>query len=273
MKLLIAADMEGVSGVVHWNHVNFRHAEYARFRKVMTADVNAAIDGALRGGAGEVVVADGHSEGDNILLEELDARARLNTGNAAPLAMIQGAAGGIDAAMFVGYHARASSPLGVLNHTWEDHVLNVWWNDTLLGETGINAAVCGYYGAPLLLVSGDQALAEESTALIPGVEAVVVKRATSYFSAECLSLPEAQENIRRGAEKAVRNFLDGKGPQPFQVSTPVTVAVEFASVPQTDSAMKLPGTTRLDGRRVQAAAKDVLAAYSLFRSLVQLSSQ
>ena len=273
MKLLIAADMEGISGVVNWNHVNSSHDEYTRFRKVMTGDVNAAIEGALRGGADEVVVADGHSGGYNILVENLDPRTRINSGNAAPLAMTQGAAGEIDAAMFIGYHARASSPLAVLSHTWDDHILNVWWNDQLLGETGINAAVCGYYGAALLLVSGDQALAEESAALIPGVEAVIVKRATSYFSAECLPLEEAQENIRQGAEKAVRKFLEGKGPQPFKLSAPVTVTVEFASVPQTDSAMKLPGATRLDGRKLQASAGDVLTAYSLFRSLVQLSSR
>jgi len=106
MKLLIAADMEGISGVVSWDQVDPKHPEYARFRKIMTGDVNAAVDGAFRGGAEEVVVADGHSGGYNILLEDLDPRARLNAGNAAPLAMVQGASSGIAAALFVGYHGK-----------------------------------------------------------------------------------------------------------------------------------------------------------------------
>ncbi len=272
MKLLIAADMEGISGVVNWDQVSPSHPEYARFRKIMTGDVNAVVEGALCGGADEVIVADGHNGGYNILLEELDPRARLNAGNAAPLAMAQGAGDDIDAAMFIGYHGRAGHPLAVLNHTWDTHVLNVWLNDTLVGESGINAAVCGFYGAPLLLVSGDQGLAEEVSALIPGVETVVVKRATSYFSAECLPLPESWERLCKGAEKALRTFKGGGGPQPFLLTSPVRVTVEFSLPSQADSAMKMPGAARLDGRKVQASAPDALAAYNLFRTLVQLSS-
>ena len=270
MKLLIAADMEGISGVVTWDQVNPRHPEYARFRKIMTGDVNAAIDGAFRGGAHEVIVADGHSGGYNLLLESLDLRAGLNAGNAAPLAMVQGASSGVDAALFIGYHSRAGHPLSVLNHTWDDHLLNVWLNDLLVGETGINALVCGAYDVPLLLVSGDQGLAEEAAGLIPGVETVIVKRASSYFSAECLSLQEAQERIRLGAEKAVRAFKDGKAPQPFKISSPVTVTVEFNTPAHADGAMKLPGASRLDGRKVSASAADALAAYRIFYTLAQL---
>ena len=104
MKILIAADMEGVTGVVHWDQVDAQHPEYQRFRKLMTGDVNAAIRGAFDGGADEIVVADGHGSGRNILIEELDARARLNSGSPSPLSMVQGAQGGVSAAMFVGYH-------------------------------------------------------------------------------------------------------------------------------------------------------------------------
>jgi D-amino peptidase len=80
MKLLIAVDMEGITGVVTWNHVDPSHAEYQRFRRLMTQDVNAAIRGAFEGGATDVVVTDGHWNSDNILIEELDTRARLNSG-------------------------------------------------------------------------------------------------------------------------------------------------------------------------------------------------
>ena len=90
MKILIAADMEGITGVTTWDQVTPGHAEYTRFRKLMTEDINAAIRGAYDAGATEVVVADGHWNGSNILVEELDRRARLNSGSPSPLSMMQG---------------------------------------------------------------------------------------------------------------------------------------------------------------------------------------
>ena len=90
MRVLIAVDMEGISGVVHWDHVKPGHFEYARFREIMTEEVNAAIDGALDGGATSVVVTDGHNDGRNILIEKLHAPARLNSGSPAPLSMVEG---------------------------------------------------------------------------------------------------------------------------------------------------------------------------------------
>ena len=90
MKILIAADMEGISGVTNWNHVQSEHFEYPRFRKIMTEDVNAAVRGAFDGGATAVVVTDGHGSGNNILIEDLDRRATLNSGSASPFAMVQG---------------------------------------------------------------------------------------------------------------------------------------------------------------------------------------
>ncbi|HEY3473034.1 MAG TPA: M55 family metallopeptidase, partial [Anaerolineales bacterium] len=102
MRILIAADMEGITGVTTWDQVTPGHAEYARFRKQMTEDVNAAIRGAFDGGAEEVVVADGHWNGSNILIEELDPRARLNTGSPSPFSMMQGIDESINGVMFVG---------------------------------------------------------------------------------------------------------------------------------------------------------------------------
>lgn len=118
MKVLLAADMEGVSGVVHWDQVNPDHAEYARFRKVMTGDVNAAIRGAFEAGADEVIVTDSHWNNRNILVEELDPRARLNTGGPSPFSMVQGVDSGVAAVMFVGYHARVGSQNAILDHMW-----------------------------------------------------------------------------------------------------------------------------------------------------------
>ncbi len=117
MKILIAADMEGITGVVHWDQVDSQHPEYQRFRRIMTGDVNSAIRGAFEGGADEVIVADGHDSARNILIEDLDPRARLNSGTPSPLAMVQGVDQGVDGAMFVGYHARCGAPNAILDHT------------------------------------------------------------------------------------------------------------------------------------------------------------
>jgi len=155
MKLLIAADMEGVTGVVSWDHVDARTAEYQRFRRLMTADVNAAVEGALAAGAGDILVTDGHASSGNLLIEELHPQARLNTGTPSPFSMVQCAQDGLDAALFVGYHARVGTVHAILDHTWSSaRVADVWLNGRPVGETGLNAAVCGAYGAPVLLVTG-----------------------------------------------------------------------------------------------------------------------
>ena len=208
MKILIAADMEGITGVVNWEHVDPKHPEYARFRRLMTGDVNAAIRGAFEGGAGEVVVSDGHNDGRNILVEELDPRARLNSGSPSPFSMVQGIDAGVDAAMFVGYHARSGSVNANLDHTWSDtRVANLWLNGMLLGETGMNAAVCGHFGAPVIMISGDQTVCGEATELLGALETAVVKQASSRFAAECLPPQVTGQKIseaaaRRGAAAA-----------------------------------------------------------------------
>ena len=104
MKILISADMEGVTGVTTWDQVTPGHVEYGRFRRLMTEDVNAAVRGAFVGGADEVTVSDGHWNGGNILIEELDPRAQLNTGSPSPYSMMQGIDEGVNGVFFVGYH-------------------------------------------------------------------------------------------------------------------------------------------------------------------------
>ena len=102
MKILIAADMEGITGVTNWDQVDPHHHEYPRFRRLMTGDVNAAARGVCSAGADEILVIDGHERGSNILIEDLDPCARLVCGDYSPLAMVQGIDRGIDGVIFVG---------------------------------------------------------------------------------------------------------------------------------------------------------------------------
>ncbi len=271
MKILIAADMEGISGVVSWDQVNPAHPEYVRFRRIMTGDVNAAIRGAFDGGASEVIVSDGHSYGRNILVEELDPRARLNSGSPAPLSMVQGVDSGVQGVIFVGYHARIGSQRAILEHTWSDErVANTWINGELFGEIGLNAAVSGHFGAPVLMISGDQTACAEATALLGPVETVIVKVASGRMAAECLPPAVAQEGIQAGAARAVTRLKNGLAPQPLRVASPITLAIEFVQSEMADRASFLPGAQRA-GRRVEYTADEMVTIYAAFRTLLALA--
>ncbi len=273
MKLLIAVDMEGISGVTSWDHVTPTHAEYQRFRRIMTQDVNAAVAGAAAAGVDEIIIADGHWNSGNILVEELDPRARLGSGTPSPFSMVSGIDTGVDIAFMVGYHARVGTPHAILDHTWSSvRVANLWLNGRLCGETGLNAAVCGHFGVPVLMLSGDQSVSAEAREWIPGIETATVKQAVGRFAAECLPPSVSQPMIRAAAERAVRNHLAGKGPTPLKVETPVKLVVDFNTTDMVDRAVLLPGSKRLDGRSLEIAAPDMAQAYMAFRAAVTLAN-
>jgi D-amino peptidase len=272
MKILIAADMEGITGVTNWDQVDPNHAEYSRFRRLMTGDVNAAIHGACEAGADEILVTDGHDRGTNILLEELVNPAHLICGDNSPLAMIQGIDQGIDGVIFVGYHARAGSQNGILDHTWSSRrVANLWLNDILVGEYGLNAAVAGHFNVPIIMLTGDQTACAQASELLGNIETVVVKTAISRMAAECLPPQITGELIQKAASQAVKRLLTGNAPKPFIVDTPVTVTIGFNTSDQPDQAALFPGSKRLDGRRLTVTAHDMLEAYLAFQAMVGLA--
>lgn len=280
-KILIAVDMEGVTGVVSWDHVNTSHPEYARFRRLMTGDVNAAIRGACRAGADEIIVSDGHAFGRNILIEELDSRARLNSGSPSPLSMVQGIDHHIDGVLFVGYHARIGTPNAILEHTWSDERVSNYWMKGAgeteyrpMGEIGINAAMCGYFGVPVLMVSGDQAACDEGREYLGNIETAIVKRAAGRMAAECLPPAIAQEKIEQAAYRAVSGLCLERdlerGLQPLLIPSPIYLAVDFVQSEMAEKAAIMPGTQR-DGRRVEYLADEMLIAYRAFRTLIALA--
>jgi D-amino peptidase len=271
MKILIAVDMEGITGVTTWDQVTPGHAEYARFRKLMTQDVNAAVRGACEAGADEVIVADGHWNGSNILIEELDPRARLNTGSPSPFSMMQGIDETVDGVMFIGYHARNGTPYAILDHTWSRMtVANVWLNDTLTGEYGLNGAVAGHFGVPVIMVSGDQTACAQVVEILGDMETAVVKQATGRYAAECLPPQVTQDMIFMSAARAVTRLQDGDVPDPFVLDTPIRVTLEFFTSDMADRASKIPFTQR-DGTRVSLTTQEMASAYGGFRSMVTLA--
>jgi D-amino peptidase len=277
MKILIAADMEGITGVVHFDQTTPGHAEYSRFRKLMTEDVNAAVRGAFAAGADEVIVSDGHWDATNILIEHLDPRARLNSGTPRPYSMIEGVDSGIDGALFVGYHARVSTPNAILDHTWSSSRVDGLWltpaggEPMAIGEIGLNGAVCGHFGVPVVMISGDQSACAEAEALFPGIVTAVVKQAKGRNAAECLPPGETAELIEQSAARGVDHILGEHPPQPLRLQAPVTVTVEFVKSEQADAAAVMPGARRTEGKQVEFVASDMVEAYRAFRALVNLA--
>ena len=205
------------------------------------------------------------------MVEELDARARLNTGSPSPFSMVQGIDESVDGVMFIGYHARNGSPNAILDHTWSSKtVANVWLNDILTGEYGLNGAVAGHFGVPVIMVSGDQTACAQVVELLGDIEMAVVKQATGRFAAECLTPQASQELICLAAERAVGRLAEGDMPDPFVLNNPVRVTVEFFTSDMADRATRIPFTER-DGTRVSFAAQEMASAYNAFRAMVMLA--
>lgn len=272
MKILIAADMEGVTGVVHWDQVNPSHPEYPRFRHLMTADVNAAICGAFNAGASSVSVTDGHNNSRNILLEELDPRAVLNSGTPMPLSMVHGVDQGVDGVFFIGYHGRMGAQNAILDHTWSDErVANLWINGRLFGESALNGGVCGHFDVPVIMLSGDQTVCAEATSFFGDIETAVVKKAIGRMAAECYPPAVTSKIIEQAAGRAVARLKIGQAPLPFKVQSPITMLLEFVQSEMADKAMLMPGAVRLEDRKVQYIAADMVTIYFAFRTLLALA--
>lgn len=273
MKILIAADMEGITGVVHWDQVDPNHIEYPRFRKLMTADVNAAIRGAFAGGATSVAVTDGHNNGRNILIEELDSRATLNSGSPSRLSMVKGVDEDVNGVMYVGYHGRMGAVNAILDHTWSDErVSGLWINDRAFGEAGLNGAVCGHFDVPIIMASGDQTLCAEVQEFFGDeIETAQVKKAASRMSAECLPPAVTSNLIEEAAKRAVINLRNAKAPKPFKVSKPIKMTLEFEQSDMADRAALMPDAKRTTDRRVEYSADDMITIYLAFRTLLALA--
>jgi D-amino peptidase len=272
LKILISCDMEGITGVTSWDHVNPSHAEYQRFRHIMTGDVNSAIEGAFAGGADEVVATDGHWNGSNILIEELDKRAKLNSGiETSQHSMMQGIDDSFDGVFFIGYHARACSENGILDHTWSTNFNNVWLNDVLVGEYGLNAALAGSFGVPVVMISGDQTACQQARELLGNLEIAEVKHASGRHSALCLSPADSQQLIRNTSIKAIDNLSKGMAPKPYVLQLPIKITIELISSDMADRVGRLPGCQRV-GNLISFFNPDMAMAYKTFRAVAGLAA-
>ena len=267
MRVHVISDMEGVSGIARREQTNAGEALFEEGRKLYTQDINAAVRGAKAAGAREIVVVDCHGAGDgftfnSLIPEELDSACEFVvqeewTGYTAFLEE------GCDAALFVGMHAMAGTREGVLNHTvsgreWQ----NLWFNGTRVGETGINAALCGNWGCPVLLVTGDDAACLEGNELLgEGLTTVSVKKGLGQLSARMVVPSRARELIEEGAKQALSDL---KAVEPYDPGKPCEVKVEFISTSSPQKLRFQPGVEAVDDRTIVSRADDWWSAWRQF---------
>lgn len=252
MKLYISSDMEGVAGVSSWQQVDARtpHPEYATYRRYYTQEVRAAIEGARDATACDVLVNDSHGPMHNLLLDDLPEDVRVVFGNRKPLSMVQEAEAGFDGAFFVGYHGAAGDRDAVLCHTYAPSVVyEVRVNGVRCSEATINAGLLGYYGVPLLLVTGDRTTVERVQDRMPWVRGAIVKESIGAFAADSLGPREAQRLIRDVAREAVA----ARDAKPFRFEPPIVLELDLVTAAQADLVATIPAFERTGGRSVRFA--------------------
>jgi len=267
LKVYISSDMEGIAGIVSMEQTG-PGPDYEWARHLMTAEVNAAVGAAFDAGASEVVVNDAHGSHTNIKADELDARATLITGTPTPRGMMEGIDSSFGAVLFVGFHARAGTAAAIIDHTYTLGINDVKLNGQEVGEYGLNAALAGYYGVPVVFMSGDRAGTEQIRTLVPGIETVAVKDAITRFAAHTMTPQAARTAIAAGVHTALARRA---GIQPVRMTAPITEEFELSNSGYADNVAMIPGSRRTGGRTVTYVAPDMVAAYRVSRLVAMLT--
>jgi D-amino peptidase len=261
-KVFISVDMEGVAGVTHWQDVTREGKDYDLFRKILTGEVNAAIEGAAAAGAGFFVVRDAHGTARNILPDLLDSRAILiRDWSGGPKGMMEGVDETFQAAIFIGYHAKAGTPDSLLEHTSSgSEVTNFSVNGISMPEGGYNALIAGLFGVPVVFAAGDATLCDQLTELLGDVETVAVKKGIGSASVN-LHPEVAREMIKAGVEKAIGRLGDFK---PYRVEPPYTLVATLKKEELVHKGSHYPGIIRTGDWELTFQSDDFLEVMKAF---------
>lgn len=232
MRLFISVDMEGISGIEKVEEIFRGMPAYQTGRQIMAGDVNAAVQGAVDGGAEDIVVADSHGYMCNIRPSDLHHKAKLKSGMKRVLCQFKGFSHRFDAAFFIGYHSKAGTADGILSHTWIPAFQDVRVNGLSVGEYGLNGYLVGSFGLPVILLSGDDKTVEQARPVLGDIEYVQVKKSVGYFEGEHLPLKESHALIYEAAKRAVKKAsakVPGSSPNPPKADLPVTIELDLSS--------------------------------------------
>jgi len=264
---MISADMEGATGVTWTADVTPGTEQWQRFRRVFTGDVNACVAGLVAGGASDVLVDEAHDSQRNLLLEDLDPRARMLTGRHKPLSMMQGVTSGVDGVVFLGYHAGAGAE-GVLAHTYlPNSITGVWLDGVPASEGRLNAALAAEHGVPVLLVIGDDRTCADAGSYAPAAKQVAVKECVSRYAAICAPPSITGEWITTAAKDAMS--LAGRT---AGTATGHRIEVEFDATHLAAAAAVVPTVDLIDVRRVGFDAATMTDAMRAFKVVTAIAS-
>lgn len=263
MNVYVSVDIEGISGVVHGDMMSAAGREYDRGRRLMTNDANAAVEGLVQAGADYILVCDGHGPMRNLLIEEMHPAAHLLTGSgdAKDYCQLEGAdSRPFDAAVFVGYHAMARTAKAIHPHTIAGAAVSeLRINGKPHGETGVNAAVLGSLGIPVVMVTGDTTtIAEAQHFLGDGIESVAVKEASGRNAAICRPPSATLPEITEAAKRAVENR---SAVAPYTPDNPMLLEVDFLNMMQCDRATRIAGVERGGPLTIQITGADAWEQY------------
>jgi len=256
LKVYISVDMEGIAGVVTGDQLGPTGFEYGRAREFMTAEALAAIAGARDAGATEIVVSDSHGNGESLLIDQFPDDVRIVRSWPRPLMMMEGIDSTFAAAIFVGYHASTTSSAGVRAHTISSaNYASVSLNGVAVPEAGINAAIAGRFGVPVVFISGDDIAVDETRRLLGDVEGAVVKRAISFHAASTMTPKAAQQLIRAHVKAALERRSAFK---PYIVRAPVTLDLVFKNYRPAEILAYLPMVQRTTSHGIRFTGKDIV---------------
>jgi D-amino peptidase len=255
-KVYISVDMEGVGGVVTNEQLGPAGFEYGRARQFMTDEALAAIQGAREAGATEILVSDSHGNGQNLLIDLLPADVTVIRSWPRPLMMMEGIDSTFSAAVFIGYHSGTSNVSGVRAHTMSSATLtSVTLNGIEVPEGGLNAAIAGHFGVPVVAISGDDAAVAEVSKFTGAVPGAVVKRAISFHSAATMTPKAAQDLIRARVKAGVEQRASAR---PYVLRGPITLEMSFKHYRAAELLAYLPMVTRLSAHTIRFVGKDIV---------------
>ncbi len=264
LKVYISVDMEGIAGVVTDDQLGPGSFEYERFRQFMTKEALAAVNAARDAGATEILVADSHGNGENLLIDQFPKDVRVIRSWPRRFGMIAGIDESFDAVIFIGYHSSTNNLKGVRAHTFSSgRLTRVSLNGVNVTEGAWNAAVAGHFGVPVVMVSGDDAAVEEVRTLLGPIEAAEVKKSLSFHSANTMTPEASQELIAQKVRTALGRLKDFK---PYKVKNPVSLELGFKHYRPVEMLAYLKGVERIDSHTIRYVGKDMLdiADFELF---------
>jgi len=257
--VFLITDAEGVGGVCRQDQTDPKDPE---MRQLLTGEINAAVDGFLAGGADEVIVWDGHDGSQTLSTLTIHPKAKLLMGALGPSMLMERR---FSAVAYVGQHSRADVRGGIMAHSYSSlGIQNMLLNGKPVGEIDVIAAMAGHFGTPAIMLSGDQAAADELHAIVPEAEVAVVKEGIGRYTCISLSAASARDAIREAARRSVAKIGSIK---PYTVPGPVTLQVEYTTRNSLPVGAELrTGAEVLDDRTIRFRGKDILEAWRLYRA-------